>query len=59
MACLKRRFIIPVHLVVQFVNGLMLAQRLMPDFGQWSEFSNPTARLVALKLLLLWLTLSF
>ena len=46
-------------LVVQVVTGLLLARRLLPDFGQWFDFSEPIARLVALKLLLLALTLGF
>lgn len=46
-------------LVVQVVTGLMLAWRLLPDFAQWFDFSNPIARLVALKLLFLALTLGF
>jgi putative copper export protein len=46
-------------LVVQVVTGLMLARRLLPDFGLWFDFDNPIARLVALKLFLLALTLGF
>ena len=46
-------------LVVQVVTGLMLAWRLLPDFAQWFDLSNPISRLVALKLLFLALTLGF
>ncbi len=43
-------------LVILVVTGLMLAHRYLPDVGQWLDLSNPIARGVALKLLLLALT---
>lgn len=46
-------------LLVQIVTGLALAHRMLPGVDQWFDFSNPVARVVALKLLLLALTLAF
>lgn len=46
-------------LIIQVVTGLMLAHRLLPDFHQWFDFSNPLARIIMLKLALLFLTAAF
>ncbi len=44
-------------LIVQIATGLMLAYRMLPDIGQWFNFTNPAAHVIALKLILLALTL--
>ena len=44
-------------LIIQIVTGTYLAYRLLPDFGQWFNFSNPLAFPIALKLTLLALTI--
>lgn len=46
-------------LVIQIVTGLFLAYRMLPDFGQWFDFTNPVAHAIALKLLLLAATFGF
>jgi len=43
-------------LFVQIVTGLMLAHRMLPDFNQWLNFSNPLSRPLMLKFTLLALT---
>lgn len=46
-------------LIIQVITGLFLAYRMLPDLGQWLDFSNPIAHPILLKLLLLTLTLCF
>lgn len=44
-------------LIVQILTGLWLAHHYLPDASAWLNLSSPWTRLVALKLLLLALTL--
>lgn len=46
-------------LVIQVITGIMLGFKLVPEFGQWFDFSNPVSRVLCLKLLLLAVTLTF
>lgn len=46
-------------LLVQVATGLSLAYRMVPDVSQWFDFGNPVSRLIALKLLLLTITVAF
>ena len=46
-------------LVIQVATGLWLAYRVVPDPGQWFAFSDPVARLVGTKLVLLAITIAF
>jgi putative copper export protein len=46
-------------LVIQIVTGVYLAHRLLPEFDQWFNFSNPVAHPILLKLVLLALTFGF
>lgn len=46
-------------LVVQVATGLLLAHGFLPDFSLWFDLSNPVARGICLKLLLLGLTIGF
>ena len=43
-------------LVVQIITGFILAYRLLPDFNQWLNFSNPITQVLATKIILLVLT---
>ncbi len=43
-------------LIIQILTGLHLAFRLLPDFSQWFDFSNPVARIIIMKLALLGCT---
>ena len=46
-------------LIVQVVTGIMLAYRMVPDFAQWFNVSNPIAHPIMAKLGLLALTVVF
>lgn len=46
-------------LIVQVVTGLLMAYRLIPDVGRWFDMTNPIARPIAAKLILLALTIAF
>lgn len=46
-------------LVVQIVTGIFLAHRILPDVSTWLDFSNPVTHALALKFVLLALTLGF
>lgn len=46
-------------LLIQVATGLSLAYRMIPDVSQWFDFGNPVSRLIALKLLLLTITVAF
>jgi putative copper export protein len=46
-------------LIIQIITGLMLAHRMLPDFSQWLDFSNPIAQVLAVKFILLALTAGF
>lgn len=46
-------------LLIQVATGLSLAYRMVPDVSQWFDFGNPVSRLIALKLLLLTITVAF
>lgn len=43
-------------LLIQVATGVWLAHRLVPDIGRWFSFSDPLARTVGIKLVLLGLT---
>lgn len=43
-------------LIIQVITGIYLAHQMLPEFGQWVNFSNPIVNLIALKLILLALT---
>ncbi|TVR82607.1 MAG: copper resistance protein CopD [Rhodospirillales bacterium] len=45
-------------LVILVATGIWLAYGLVPDVGQWFAFTDPVARLVGAKLILLLLTLA-
>ncbi|MEX2481249.1 MAG: CopD family protein [Gammaproteobacteria bacterium] len=45
-------------LLIQVVTGLLLAQRMIPDIGQWLDFDSPFSRLIGTKLILLLLTIA-
>ncbi|MCJ8350925.1 CopD family protein [Moritella sp.] len=46
-------------LIIQIITGLMLAHHMLPDFNQWVNFSNPITHVLAMKLILLALTVGF
>ncbi|TQV88300.1 copper resistance protein CopD [Aliikangiella coralliicola] len=46
-------------LVLQVVTGLALAHRLIPDVSQWFNLADPVSHGIALKLILLTLTVGF
>lgn len=46
-------------LLIQVISGLWLANRLVPGFENWFDLSNPLARLILIKLVLLLLTAAF
>ena len=46
-------------LIVQVVTGIMLAHRMVPDFAQWFNVTNPVAHPIMAKLGLLALTVVF
>jgi len=46
-------------LIIQIITGLILAHRMLPDFGQWLDFSNPITHVLAMKFVLLALTIGF
>ncbi|MEI6894983.1 MAG: CopD family protein [Colwellia sp.] len=46
-------------LIIQVITGLMLAYRMVPDFSQWFDISNPVSQAIMAKLALLTLTLGF
>ena len=46
-------------LIVQVVTGIMLAHRMVPDFAQWFNVTNPVAHPIMVKLGLLALTVVF
>ena len=46
-------------LVVQIATGLMLAYLMLPDVSQWFDMTEPVARGISAKLVLLALTLGF
>ncbi|NQZ51058.1 MAG: CopD family protein [Moritella sp.] len=46
-------------LIIQIITGLMLAHHMLPDFNQWVNFSNPVTHVLAMKLILLALTVGF
>jgi putative copper export protein len=43
-------------LLVQVLTGVLLTRRLIPDFADWFDFSNPVAHVVVTKLTLLAVT---
>ena len=45
-------------LILQVLTGLMLAYRLVPDIGQWFDFSHPVSHAIVSKLALLGLTIA-
>ena len=45
-------------LIIQIITGLWLAFRLLPDPGQWLQFSNPVSHVIMTKLTLLALTVA-
>ena len=46
-------------LIIQIVTGLILAHRMLPDVGQWLHFSNPITHALAMKFILLAITIGF
>lgn len=46
-------------LIIQIITGVMLAHRLLPDFSQWFNTSNPVAYSIMAKLGLLAITVGF
>jgi putative copper export protein len=46
-------------LLLQVVTGAWLAYQLVPNVGQWLVFSDPVARLIGIKLVLLAITVAF
>ena len=46
-------------LLIQVASGLWLAFQVAPDVSQWFTFEDPVARLVGVKLLLLFSTIAF
>ena len=46
-------------LVIQIITGLLLAYHMLPDIGEWLNFSNPVSHVLALKFTLLALTFGF
>jgi hypothetical protein len=46
-------------LIIQIITGLYLAHRMVPEFSQWFNFSNPVAHPITLKVILLGLTFAF
>ena len=46
-------------LIVQVISGIWLANRLVPGMANWFDLSNPSARLILVKLGLLALTALF
>lgn len=46
-------------LLLQVLSGLLLAYHLLPDFPGWFDPSNPVARVILAKLVLLGLTAGF
>ena len=46
-------------LLLQVVTGAWLAHQLVPDVGQWLALSDPVARLIGIKLVLLAITVAF
>lgn len=46
-------------LIVQVITGVLLAQRLLPTFSHWLDFTNPVTHVVMSKLGLLTLTVLF
>lgn len=46
-------------LAVQVITGLALAYRMLPDVGQWFNWSNPVAHVLMTKFALLALTVVF
>lgn len=46
-------------LLIQVISGLWLANHWVPGFANWFDVSDPAARLILIKLLLLVLTAAF
>jgi len=46
-------------LIIQIITGLILAYRMLLDFGQWLDFPNPITHVLAMKFILLALTIGF
>lgn len=46
-------------LIIQVITGVWLAYKLMPDVSMWFGFGSPVSQLIALKLILLLLTVLF
>ena len=46
-------------LLIQVITGIWLANHWLPGFVNWFDLSNPTARLILIKLSLLLLTAAF
>lgn len=46
-------------LIIQIITGLWLAHHLLPDMSAWFSLDNLVSNLIALKLLLLFLTAGF
>ena len=46
-------------LIVQVITGFLLAHRMLPDISAWFDFSNPLTHALALKFVLLALTVGF
>lgn len=46
-------------LLIQVISGIWLAFHVLPGFANWFDMSNPVARLIMFKLVLLLLTAAF
>ena len=44
-------------MLIQIVTGLLLAHRLLPDISLWLDWNNPISRVIAIKFILLTLTI--
>ncbi len=45
-------------LFIQIISGFLLAHRMVPDFTNWFDFSNPVGQILVLKIILLLLTIA-
>lgn len=46
-------------LIIQVITGFMLAYRMLPDVSEWFNLNNPVAHVLAVKFILLALTVGF
>lgn len=44
-------------MLIQIVTGLLLAHRLLPDISLWLDWNNPISGVIAVKFILLTLTI--